>query len=59
MTHQVAPKLDVQKMQFILDYVITARGNGRTQDLDGTFFRQQIVDVAADLYDRAFKVSLT
>lgn len=59
MPHPVAPEIDVQKMQFILDYVITARGNGRTQDLDGTFYRQQIVDVAADLYDRAFTVSLT
>lgn len=58
MTHQVEPEIDPLKHQFILDYVITARANGRTKDLDGTYYRQEIVNVAADLYDRAFEASL-
>lgn len=58
MTHQVEPEIDGQKMQFILDYVITARANGRTKDLDGSFYRQEIINCAADLYERAAKASL-
>lgn len=50
--------LDENKMQFITDYVIAARNSGRAKDLDGTYYRQEIVNVAADLYDRAFEASL-
>lgn len=50
--------LDENKMQFITDYVIAARRGGRARDLDGTYYRQEIVNVAADLYDRAFEASL-
>lgn len=57
MTHQVEPEIDGPKMQFILDYIITARGNGRTRDLDGSYYRQEIVNVAADLYDKAITAS--
>lgn len=59
MTHQVEPEIDPLKRQFILEYVITARANGRTKDLDGGYYRQEIIDVAADLYDRAEKAALT
>lgn len=47
------PEINVHKQKFILDYILTSRRIGRTKDFDGTYYRQEIVDVAGDLYDRS------
>ena len=47
------PTPNVDKMQFMLSYLIAARRSGRSTDTANAHERWEITNAASDLYDRA------
>lgn len=47
------PAINVDKMQFMLSYMIAARRSGRSTDTANSNERWEITNAASDLYDRA------
>lgn len=48
------PEVNAHKQKFMLDYILNARLNGRTQDLGSSYNRREIVEAADDLYEKVY-----
>lgn len=53
-----SPEIDIDRMTFILKYIVAARRSGRTQDFEGDYYNEHIVNIANSLYDEAKRVCL-
>ncbi len=47
-----AVEIEEKRMEFMLQYILNARLSGRSQDIDGTHARGQLVTAANDLFDQ-------
>ncbi len=45
-------EVEEKRMEFMLQYILNARLSGRSQDIDGTHARGQLVTAANDLFDQ-------
>lgn len=53
-------EVEEKRMEFMLQYILNARLSGRSQDIDGTHARGQLVTAANDLFDQVvLKCTLT
>lgn len=54
--HPVVKPINVDKMQFMLTYMIAARRGGRAADCGDSHARYELTQAASDLYDRAERI---